>query len=100
MNHVFTILLQNPHMEKLEKLTIRAKPITDVSLLKLCENLDQMEQLGYLDLSLCDITNTGFIYLAEKLPYSNIRTLILSGNKIAPEAAKVILQWYAGIRPP
>ena len=46
--------------------------------------------LNYLDLSLCDITDAGFVRLAEKLPYTNIQTLILSGNKLSPKAAKAL----------
>jgi len=90
MGHVLTVLLQTTFVDKLEKLVIRAKPITDVTLIKLCGHLESMVQLSYLDLSLCDITDAGLVRLAEKLPYTNITTLLLSGNKLSMNAAKAL----------
>jgi hypothetical protein len=90
MGHVLTVLLQTAFVDKLEKLVIRAKPITDVTLIKLCGHLESMEQLTYLDLSLCDITDSGLVKLAETLPYTNITTLLLSGNKLSINAAKAL----------
>ena len=89
LGNMFDIMLMNPFAAQLSKLVIRAKPITDVSLLRLCERLDEMEQLTYLDLSLCDISGTGIVKLAAHLPATNIKTLILSGNKLQPSASKV-----------
>jgi len=92
MGHVFTVMLQPAFVDKMEKLVIKAKPITDVTLIKLCAHLENMVQLSYLDLSLCDITDSGLVRLAERLPYTNITTLLLSGNKLSVAAAKALGQ--------
>ena len=52
--------------------------------------IKEMTSLKTLDLTSCDISNKGIIDIMHALPLSNMKCLILSGNKLEPECCKII----------
>jgi len=52
--------------------------------------IKEMTSLKTLDLTSCEINNKGVIDIMHALPLSNMKCLILSGNKLEPECCKII----------
>merc|ERR1711990_663541 len=87
LNHLFNILGKIIH--QMESLSLKYLPITDAGCSQIANMLSKMTSLKTLDLTACDITNQGVIDLMNALSLSNVKCLILSGNKLEPECCKV-----------
>ena len=66
--------------------------LDDSSLSLIADHLEKMVSLETLDLTACEIKNDGVVKLAKLLPTTNLKCLILSGNKLAADGCKVSIE--------
>jgi len=88
IDHMFNII--GKKIKDLETLSLNYLPITDIGCSRIATMISEMTSLKTLDLTSCDISNKGIIDVMHALPLSNIKCLILSGNKLEPECCKII----------
>jgi Ran GTPase-activating protein (RanGAP) involved in mRNA processing and transport len=88
INHLFNILGKT--VKDMEILSLKYLPITDIGCSKIATMIKEMTSLKTLDLTSCEINNKGVIDIMHALPLSNMKCLILSGNKLEPECCKII----------
>jgi len=90
LNHLFKIIGKN--LKKLESLSLSYLTITDVGCSQIANMIKEMTSLKSLDLTSCDIKNKGVIDIMNALSLSDLKCLILSGNKLELECCKIIGQ--------
>merc|ERR1712168_287605 len=88
LNHLFNIIEKK--IKDLESLSLSYLPITDVGCSQIANMIKEMTSLKSLDLTSCDIKNKGVIDIMNALSLSDLKCLILSGNKLELECCKII----------
>ena len=69
--------------DQIVKIEMRYQQITDESILCLVNQKNLFEKLESIDFQCCDISGSSMLSFSDSIKTSNIRTLILSGNRLS-----------------